>query len=130
MLRLIQLVAFSYLIGNGDLHGKNFSIGATRDGRWEPTPAYDLVSTQPYLGWHDPMALDFYGRANKLDHAHLVTATERLGLAPRAVTRMLQHLCEKARDWADRVGDIGFDPRSTERLRELILSRLRELSPS
>lgn len=59
---LLLLVAFSYLIGNGDLHGKNFSGAAKTDGTWGASPAYDLVSTQPYLGWRDPMALDLYGR--------------------------------------------------------------------
>lgn len=135
-LRLLHLVAFSYLIGNGDLHGKNFSIGLTRDQRWEPTPAYDLVSTQPYLGWRDPMlarpgmALDLYGRINRLSREHLMTAAERLGVPPRAVARMLQRLCTKAGSWVDQVDEIGLDARPTDLLRDLIAARLRELSPS
>lgn len=128
-LRLLQLVAFSYLIGNGDLHGKNFSIHRSDGGPWEPTPAYDLVSTQPYLNWRDPMALDLYGRANRLDHRHLVESGERLGVTGRAVSRMLARMCDRAVRWADRVGEIGLEPRPTELLRETIVHRIGELTP-
>ncbi len=129
ILRLLQLVAFSYLIGNGDLHGKNFSIHRPDGGPWEPTPTYDLVSTQPYMGWRDPMALDLYGRANRLSHRYLVESGERLGVTGRAVTRMLARMCERAATWADRVGEIGLDPRQAELLRDTIVRRLGELTP-
>src|SRR5262249_43465332 len=46
--KLVRLVAFAYLIGNGDLHGKNISLRTTPSGRIEMTEAYDLVSTLPY----------------------------------------------------------------------------------
>lgn len=128
-LRLLQLVAFSYLIGNGDLHGKNFSIHRPDAGRWEPTPAYDLVSTQPYTGWRDPMALDLYGRANRLDHRHLVESRERLGVTGRATSRMLARLCERAASWAGRVGEIGLDARPSELLHDTIVRRIGELTP-
>lgn len=129
-LHLLQLVAFSYLIGNGDLHGKNFSIREAPDTGWEVTPAYDLVCTQPYLGWRDPMALDLYGRANKIGHAHIVTAAERLGIPARAATRMLHHLCAKGRTWVERLDEIGFDEPTTTRMSELVTRRLAELSPT
>ncbi|HEY9411868.1 MAG TPA: HipA domain-containing protein [Jiangellaceae bacterium] len=128
VLRMIHLVAFSYLIGNGDLHGKNISIRASPEGRWETTPAYDLVTTQPYMRWRDPMALDFHGRANKLNRAHLVAASTRLGIAERAVVRLLDRLCSRARPWADRVAEIGFEPRQNDLLHELIIDRINELS--
>lgn len=123
------MVAFSYLIGNGDLHGKNFSIHRPDAGRWEPTPAYDLVSTQPYTGWRDPMALDLYGRANRLDHRHLVESGERLGVTGRATSRMLARLCERAASWAGRVGEIGLDARPSELLHDTIVRRIGELTP-
>lgn len=125
--RVLELVAFSYLIGNGDLHAKNFSAYQTDRGHWSVTPAYDLVCTQPYLSWRDPMALDLYGRANRMTRAHLVESGQRLGLPARAAAQALDRLCDAAPDWADRVGEIGLDDRATERLRGLIRQRLAEL---
>jgi serine/threonine-protein kinase HipA len=125
--RVLELVAFSYLIGNGDLHGKNFSVRQSPGGSWEVTPVYDLVSTQPYLSWQDPMALDLFGRANKLDRAHLVWAFERLGLPRRASERTLDRICEAAPPWIERVGEIGFDTATTARLAAYVTAKLSEL---
>lgn len=124
---VLEIVAFSYLIGNGDLHAKNLSVRGTPDGLWEVTPAYDLVCTQPYLGWRDPMALDLYGRANRLDRRHLLAAAERWGLPQRAATSALDRICDAAPAGIARLGAIGFDERSTHRLGRLLTVRLAEL---
>jgi len=50
ILQTIRLYAFSYMIGNGDLHAKNVSLEFRGNGQWAPSPAYDLVSTLPYKG--------------------------------------------------------------------------------
>lgn len=126
--QVLLLVVFSYVIGNGDLHAKNFSARQSPAGTWEASPAYDLVSTQPYLGWRDPMALDLYGRANRLDRRHLVESGARLGLPERAVTRLIDQVVQGVRPWADRVDRIGFGERATELLGAFLRRRLAEVS--
>ncbi|ORV97925.1 type II toxin-antitoxin system HipA family toxin [Mycobacterium kyorinense] len=125
-LELLKTVVFSWLIGNGDLHGKNLSIYSP-DGVWQPTPAYDLLCTQPYMRWRDPMALTLYGRANRLTRAHFVDAGERLGLRTRATSRMIDSIVDAAQDWPDRCGDIGFDDRQTELLQKILRKRIGSL---
>ncbi len=127
LLRVLQLVAFSYLIGNGDLHAKNFSARRRPDGIREITPVYDVLSTQPYLQWRDPMALDLYGRANRLTRAHLLDAGARMGLSARATGSGLNRICDVAATWIERVPAIGFEPRPTELQQQLMSRRLREL---
>ncbi|MEB3982535.1 type II toxin-antitoxin system HipA family toxin [Mycobacterium sp. 663a-19] len=123
---LLKTVVFSWLIGNGDLHGKNLSI-YNPDGIWQPTPAYDLLCTQPYTRWRDPMALNLYGRANRLTRADFIGAGERLGLRPRAVTRMIDAIVVAAQDWPDRCGEIGFDDRQTKMLAQMLRARIDSL---
>ncbi|BBY06768.1 type II toxin-antitoxin system HipA family toxin [Mycobacterium noviomagense] len=123
VLELLKTVVFSWLIGNGDLHGKNLSI-YNPDGAWQPTPAYDLLCTQPYMRWRDPMALSLYGRANRLTRDHVVEAGERLGLRPRATSRTIDSIIDAAQDWPGRCGDIGFDDRQTELLSEMLHNRI------
>lgn len=125
--RIMELVAFSYLIGNGDLHGKNFSVRQAPAGFWEVTPAYDLLTTQPYLDWRDPMALNLSGRANRLDRAHLTESGERLGIPRAAVASALDRICDTAPRWIDRLGEIGFDAPETERLAAMMRQRVTEL---
>ncbi|MPY79688.1 MAG: type II toxin-antitoxin system HipA family toxin, partial [Actinophytocola sp.] len=128
--RVIELVAFSYLIGNGDLHGKNFSVRQAPAGFWEVTPVYDLLTTQPYLNWRDPMALDFYGRANRLDRDHLTESGERLGLPRAAVASALDRICDTVPTWIGRLDEIGFDAPVTERLADMMRHRITELGRS
>lgn len=125
-LEMMKTVVFSWLIGNGDLHGKNLSIYAP-GGLWQPTPAYDLLTTQPYAGWKDPMALTLYGRANRLTRRDFVTASTQLGLRERATTRMIDSVIEAADGWFDRCEEIGFDTRQTELLNGLLRSRILSL---
>ena len=126
--RILETAAFSYLIGNGDLHGKNLSIRQAPSGLWELTPVYDLLTTQPYTSWRDPMALPMYGRANRLTRRWWLDAAQRLGLAERALPRVLDRLVAVTRAHLDRLGEIGFDEPTTDRLQELISTRCDELT--
>jgi serine/threonine-protein kinase HipA len=102
VLELLRIVVFSWLIGNGHLRGKNLSIFAPQ-GFWRPTPAYDLLTTQPYTGWKDPMALSLCGRADRLDRSHFVEAATRMGIRARATSRMIDSIVDAADDWPDRL---------------------------
>ncbi|MFI5783006.1 type II toxin-antitoxin system HipA family toxin [Nocardia sp. NPDC051570] len=126
-LQMLEVAAFSYLIGNGDLHGKNLSIRQNLDAIWEVTPAYDLLSTQPYLSWNDPMALSLYGRDGKLTYRWWAEAAIRLGVTTRAINRSLARIIDASEPWIDRVGEIGFDAETTRHLAALITERRKEL---
>jgi serine/threonine-protein kinase HipA len=126
VLELLKTVVFSWLIGNGDLHGKNLSI-FNPDGVWQPTPAYDLLCTQPYTRWRDPMALNLYGRANRLTRADFVGAGEHLGLRPRAAARMIDAVVDAAGNWPDKCGEIGFEERQTTLLAQMLRTRIDSL---
>jgi len=61
----IRRLVFSALIGNGDMHLKNWSL-IYPDGRTPAlSPAYDLVSTIPYIEGDDTAALN-YSRTKKM----------------------------------------------------------------
>jgi serine/threonine-protein kinase HipA len=75
MQRFLQLVAFSWLVGNGDLHAKNVSVLRLLEtgGPGEPprprgvvlAPFYDLVNTRLHLTGDD-FALPLDGRSSNL----------------------------------------------------------------
>ena len=120
----VRLVAFSYLVGNGDLHAKNVSL--RRMGtRVEPTPAYDLLSSLPY--GDRKMALKLEGRDDNIKRKHLVAFGERFGIRPRATEGMLDELCDESARWWPRVGEIGLDPRKTADLARVMQKRREDL---
>ena len=58
--KLFSLIAFNYVIGNGDAHLKNFSLIETPDGDFVVSPAYDLLSTAIHLPSESRTALVFF----------------------------------------------------------------------
>jgi serine/threonine-protein kinase HipA len=75
----MRRLVFSVLIGNGDMHLKNWSL-LYPDGRTPVlSPAYDLVATVPYLP-NDQLALTF-GKERALNH---ITRTQVRRLAEKA----------------------------------------------
>lgn len=126
LLRFLQLVAFSYVIANGDLHGKNVSVLAanvTTDLRL--SPAYDLLTTLPY--GDQRMALKLNGRDSNLTRRHFVEFGARFQLQVRAITRMLDELIERAKPWVSRLEEIGFEKRKTTFLRKTMTERIEDL---
>lgn len=65
--RLFELVLFSYLTGNADMHLKNFSLIENTFGEYELSPAYDLLSTALVIpDDKEESALTINGKRNKL----------------------------------------------------------------
>lgn len=125
--RLLRLIAFSYLIANGDLHAKNISVFAP-DGPTEDltlTPAYDLLSTLPYGDRR--MALKLEGRDDDLAGRWFLPFGERLGVRPAAVRKMCAELHELSEPWIDRVPEIGLDDRRTSDLQRVMRQRRQQL---
>lgn len=124
--RFLRLVAFSYLIGNGDLHAKNVSILADGPaGGFRLSPAYDLLSSLPYGDRR--MALMIDGRDVNLKRSHFLSFGRRFGVNEAAIARMLDELCRTAQPWIARLEEIGFDDRRTRSLRETMTKRLEDL---
>ncbi|MGH1467791.1 MAG: type II toxin-antitoxin system HipA family toxin [Bdellovibrionales bacterium] len=67
LIELYQVVVHSFLIGNADMHLKNFSLQYQEGGRIELSPAYDLVSTKVVMPEDkEEMGLAINGKKAKL----------------------------------------------------------------
>ena len=113
---LVEQIAFSWIVGNGDMHAKNYSVQWLKEERLVvPTPVYDVVSTIPYpLDQH--MALKLDGRDANLRGRFLVEFAARFGV-PESMSR--RRLCDLADGVAHHIDDascIGFNARKTEQL--------------
>ena len=124
---LLSQLAFSYLVGNGDQHAKNLSLGATPQGMM-PTPAYDVLSPLFYPGQDHRMALKMDGKDDRWKRTRFVEFFGRYGLPEGAVHRALDRLCDASPPWIERLEEIGFDARTTERVRREIVKRREDLA--
>ena len=67
VLHFYQLVLFNFIIGNADMHLKNFSMKEEKDGAFCLSPAYDLVSTYLLIkNEPEQMSLNLNGKKNKI----------------------------------------------------------------
>ena len=86
-LKLFQLTLFNFLIGNEDMHLKNFSL-IRRDSKIELSPAYDLLNTTIVLrGDVEEIALPIDDRKRNLTQQLFLKyyGGERLLLAPKVI---------------------------------------------
>ena len=110
-IKLFRLTLVNFLIGNEDMHVKNFSL-MIREGKTELTPAYDILNTTIVLS--DPkeeIALSVKGKKNRLDSEILIDyyGLDRLGLNEKIITSTLNDLKKIAPLW-DKLINISFLP--------------------
>lgn len=66
-IKFFETIVFCFIIGNADMHLKNFSMLERNDGQFSLSPVYDLVSTYLVISSEpEQMSLTLNGRKNKL----------------------------------------------------------------
>jgi serine/threonine-protein kinase HipA len=101
--KLFRLALFNFLVGNEDMHLKNFSL-IRREGKIELSPAYDLVNTTIALPRAtEEIALPLGGRKKNLGRHLLVDyfGTERLGLTTKVIGDVLSELASSVTRWEE-----------------------------
>lgn len=85
-----ELILFSWLTGNNDMHLKNFSLYSPDDVSERLTPAYDLINAV-ILNPKDneELALTLNGRKRKLKKADFVKAAATLDISERTVEKLI-----------------------------------------
>ena len=98
-LKLLDAVVLSFLIGNNDAHGKNYSLLYLPDSpKAALAPTYDLLSTAVYPGLSRKMAMSIGGeyRPDYVQPRHLNQFLEQAGLGPAAARRRIRVLADAA----------------------------------
>ncbi|HRN16617.1 MAG TPA: HipA domain-containing protein [Xylanibacter oryzae] len=85
-----EIVLFSWLTGNNDMHLKNFSLYEPLDDGIRLTPAYDLLNAAIINTKDDEeLALTLNGRKKKLKKEDFLKCAERLGIEDIIVERLI-----------------------------------------
>lgn len=111
MVKLFKRCLFNFMVGNEDMHLKNFSL-ISRDDKVELAPAYDFLnSTIAFLALGTPakrieeIALPLRGKKRNLSRKDWIDyyGHDRLKLTPRVVERVLQELANAIPAWRKRI---------------------------
>ena len=101
-LKLFTLTLFNYLVGNEDMHLKNFSV-IRRDLKVELSPAYDLLNTTIILNAQEELALPLGGKKNRLkkDDFFEYFAKTRLDLSQKSIEQTASRIIKAFPRWTD-----------------------------
>lgn len=98
-LRFFEVVLFSFLTGNSDMHLKNFSLLYNPGGTVGLSPAYDLLPTQLLLPEDiEESALTINGRKRRIERADFLRLAESLRLNDKQVTNAFSRFEENLID--------------------------------
>lgn len=127
-IKLFRRVIFNFLVGNEDMHLKNFTM-IRRENKVELSPAYDLLNTTIILQAKEEIALPIRGKKSRLKYADFVDyfGFERLAL-PESVLKDEMSTFEKGIDqWKSLLAISFLSEKMRLRYEELINDRWQRL---
>ncbi len=98
--KLFKLTIFNFLIGNEDMHLKNFSL-ITKDGKVMLAPVYDLLNSSIVLNAKVEVALPIKGKRNSISRKLLCEyfGKDRMELNDKSINHILSMIEAKLSLW-------------------------------
>lgn len=134
--RFWEIVLFSWITGNSDMHCKNFSLLNSNIG-YRLSPAYDLISVRLVLDKdHDELAMPLIG-AGKMNNeiiegfskCNFVEAMVLSGIKESVANKLIHNMTLNKDKWFERI-DISFlTPDLKANYKALITERVGKLIP-
>lgn len=120
-----EVVVFSWITGNSDMHLKNFSLISQTPGNYVLSQAYDLLNVHLIFPEDDEeLALTLDGKKKRIDRKSFERAMASSGLEKKVVENIFNKFKSVARQWYDFI-DISFLPSQLkEKYKEEIAGRL------
>ena len=109
-MRFFELVLFSFLTGNADMHLKNFSLIQQSGNQYVLSPAYDLVATKIVNPLDlEEMALTLNGRKREIKRSDFEAFSKTLKLSTRQMDQVFSKMQESKEKWSYLI-QISFIP--------------------
>lgn len=86
---LLRMTILNILVGNGDAHGKNFSLLHETTGALRLAPLYDVISTLQYGDDRLAMYVDDVRRTDRVTNDRLVNEAKRWGLSEQRASAII-----------------------------------------
>ena len=125
MINFWEQVVFSWIVGNADMHLKNFSLISEKPNKHVLSPTYDQVSTAIVMPEDtDELALPLNGFQKKLLAMDFVQAMENTGLTNQMAQRILNRFVSLQEKWFSCIDDSFISDAQKAQFKELINKRI------
>ena len=120
-----EVVIFSWITGNADMHLKNFSLYNNRKLGYALTPAYDLLSTKIVMPEDtEELALTLNGKKRKIQKSDFVKVMKASGLNEKVIENIAKKFRRSIIKWLDLINISFLSEGMKKEYKKLILSRI------
>ena len=125
---LFYLILFSFVIGNSDMHLKNFSLYSPDSKKIVLAPAYDMLPVSLIVEDEDEMALTLLGKRSKLKGSDFIELASRFSLSPKVAPRLIKRLLSLEETFTQYIGRSFLEEEQKGAMVGLIRERLKRLT--
>lgn len=128
-LAFFRLTICNFLLGNEDMHLKNFSL-IRRPDKVQLSPAYDLVNSSILVPSGEELALPLAGKKSNLKYSDFVEyfGVLRLGLSQAVIADIFHDFSSKKQQWLDLIQNSFLSEQHKDKYVALVESRWQRLS--
>ena len=120
-----ELVVFSWITGNADMHLKNFSLYSRQSGIYTLSPAYDMLSTALVMPEDtEELALTLNGRKRKIKKSDFEVAMQASGLDRKVMDNVFNKFLKAQDKWFEFINGSFLPDDMQERYRVIIADKL------
>ncbi len=123
-----ERVLFCFLIGNGDMHMKNWAF-LIRDMKPSLAPVYDLVSSKVYFKREEDSALMIGAKKNKLKHSDFEEFAAYLKIDAKAAANSLEKMKKAQEKFRELAINSELNPSKRQGLENVLAERFKRLFP-
>lgn len=127
LVNYMQVLLFSFVTGNNDMHLKNFSLYRPKK-YYQLTPAYDLLNVaiaNPKDG--EEMALTLNAKKSKIKLSDFLKASATMGIEERITLQLIENMRNKLPVWTEIIRSSFLSEEMKNAYLELINKRLQIL---
>ncbi len=123
-----EIVLFSWLAGNADMHLKNFSLFRPADN-YMLSPAYDLLSTAIVMpDDNEELALTLNGKKRRIKREDFEKAMHDSGMDDKAISNLFDRFSKAIPRWRALINESFLPPEQQETYHNIIGTMARRIS--
>ena len=130
LVNFMQVLLFSFVTGNNDIHLKNFSLYRPK-ALYQLSPAYDLLNVAiANPKDKEEMALSINGKKARIQLADFLKSSDTMGIEQRVTLGLIDGLRKAMPAWIDLINDSFLSDEMKQNYLDLISRRMDVLTKS
>lgn len=127
ILKFFELILFCFIVGNADMHLKNFSLITEDISNITLAPCYDLLSTRLLISSkNDPedLALSLNGKKQNIRKKDFFEFGKNLNISEKVIQNTIESMSSCFSQWEQKIQKSFINDEYKEQLRKLIKMRI------